>query len=201
MERNERQVAYTPRAGRRAYAAAAYRRPRSRRLRHAGRSERGPRLDRGRLHRGDAHARLDADLRHAGEVGARSGPISRPAWAASAPAGSPTGRRTRTGTTGKPADPRSYCIQKTLQAIAHGGDVDRQPDVRRPQRLSLRQDPFYATASCRRVRQLVDRILTGDWTRLAERRDSRLSHGGHLRRASADNVCANSYSRWIVVAS
>ena len=28
------------------------------------------------------------------------------------------------GTTGKMADPRSYCIQKTLQAIAHDGDVD-----------------------------------------------------------------------------
>ncbi|MCU0895112.1 MAG: nitronate monooxygenase, partial [Rhodospirillales bacterium] len=28
------------------------------------------------------------------------------------------------GTTGKPADPRSFCIQKTLQSIAHDGNVD-----------------------------------------------------------------------------
>ena len=28
--------------------------------------------------------------------------------------------------TGHKADPRSYCIQKTLQEIAHGGDVDHQ---------------------------------------------------------------------------
>ncbi len=37
---------------------------------------------------------------------------------------------------GKKADPRSFCIQKTLQDIAHGADERRgdgaQPDVQRP---------------------------------------------------------------------
>ncbi len=36
-------------------------------------------------------------------------------------AASPTGRTTTTTSTGRLADPRSFCIQKTLQDIAHGG--------------------------------------------------------------------------------
>src|SRR3546814_954666 len=30
-----------------------------------------------------------------------------------------------TNSTGRLADPRSFCIQKTLQDIAHGGDIER----------------------------------------------------------------------------
>ena len=47
--------------------------------------------------------------------------------------------------TGKRADPRSFCIQKTLQDIAHesddAGGAGAQPDVQRPQRVPLRQGP------------------------------------------------------------
>ena len=35
------------------------------------------------------------------------------------------------GTTGKKADPRSYCIQKTLQEISHSDANGRPADVRR----------------------------------------------------------------------
>ena len=49
----------------------------------------------------------------------------RTAWAASASAASPTGRRrARTYDNGKKADPRSFCIQKTLQDIAHAAPDD-----------------------------------------------------------------------------
>ena len=47
-------------------------------------------------------------------------------------------------TTGKKADPRSFCIQKTLQSIAHerrAGRGGTQPDVQRPQRLPVRVGP------------------------------------------------------------
>ena len=44
-------------------------------------------------------------------------------------------------TTGRLADPRSFCIQKTLQDIAHGGDDRAESDVRRPRRLPLQAGP------------------------------------------------------------
>ena len=49
-------------------------------------------------------------------------------------------------TTGRPADPRSFCIQKTLQDIAHGhGDpVDNQLMFAGHNVYRFRQDPFYA---------------------------------------------------------
>jgi NAD(P)H-dependent flavin oxidoreductase YrpB (nitropropane dioxygenase family) len=66
-------------------------------------------------------------------------------------------------TTGKPADPRSFCIQKTLQDIAHGtGDpVDQQLMFAGHNAYKFRQDPFYANGFVPTVRQLVQRILTG----------------------------------------
>jgi hypothetical protein len=66
--------------------------------------------------------------------------------------------------TGKKADPRSFCIQKTLQDIAH----DDKPDaVERNLMFSghnayrFATDPFYSNGFIPTVRQLVDRILTG----------------------------------------
>ena len=55
-------------------------------------------------------------------------------------------------TTGKKADPRSFCIQKTLQDIAHGDRrAGAQPDVRRAQRLSASaRTRSIRTASSRR---------------------------------------------------
>ncbi|MCS6987294.1 MAG: nitronate monooxygenase [Sphingomonadaceae bacterium] len=65
-------------------------------------------------------------------------------------------------TTGRPADPRSFCIQKTLQAIAHGGDPDRNLMFAGHSAFRFATDPFYSNGFIPTVRQLIDRILTGD---------------------------------------
>jgi len=65
-------------------------------------------------------------------------------------------------TTGKPPDPRSFCIQKTLQEIAHGGDIDQQLMFAGHNVFRFRQDPFYSNGFVPTVRQLVQRIATGD---------------------------------------
>jgi NAD(P)H-dependent flavin oxidoreductase YrpB (nitropropane dioxygenase family) len=66
---------------------------------------------------------------------------------------------------GKKADPRSFCIQKTLQDIAHNGDRD---DVLENNLMfsghnayRFGTDPFYGNGFIPTVRQLVERILTG----------------------------------------
>lgn len=66
-------------------------------------------------------------------------------------------------TTGKIPDPRSFCIQKTLQDIAHGrGDpIDDQLMFSGHNAYKFREDPFYANGFVPTVRQLVQRILTG----------------------------------------
>jgi NAD(P)H-dependent flavin oxidoreductase YrpB (nitropropane dioxygenase family) len=66
------------------------------------------------------------------------------------------------GTTGKPADPRSFCIQKTLQSIAHDGNVDDNLMFAGHNAYRFARDPFYANGFIPSVRQLVDRIVTGD---------------------------------------
>ncbi|HEU5047764.1 MAG TPA: nitronate monooxygenase [Rickettsiales bacterium] len=64
-------------------------------------------------------------------------------------------------TTGKKADPRSFCIQKTLQAIVHTGDVENQLMFSGHNAYKFGQDPFYANGFVPTVKQLVDRIMTG----------------------------------------
>ncbi|MBA3837313.1 MAG: nitronate monooxygenase, partial [Zymomonas sp.] len=64
--------------------------------------------------------------------------------------------------TGRLADPRSFCIQKTLQEIAHGGDADRNLMFAGHGAYKFKQDPFYSNGFVPTVKQLVDRILTGD---------------------------------------
>ena len=65
-------------------------------------------------------------------------------------------------TTGRLADPRSFCIQKTLQDIAHGGPVDRNLMFAGHAAFRFKRDPFYSNGFVPTVGQLVDRILTGD---------------------------------------
>ena len=65
-------------------------------------------------------------------------------------------------TTGYLADPRSFCIQKTLQSIAHGGDVDQNLMFAGHNVYKFKRDPFYSNGFVPTVKQLVDRILTGD---------------------------------------
>ena len=64
--------------------------------------------------------------------------------------------------TGRLADPRSFCIQKTLQDISHGGPIDENLMFAGHAAYRFKQDPFYSNNFTPTVRQLVDRILTGD---------------------------------------
>jgi nitronate monooxygenase len=67
-----------------------------------------------------------------------------------------------TNTTGRLADPRSFCIQKTLQDIAHGGPVEQNLMFAGHNAYNFKKDPFYSNGFVPSVKQLVDRILTGD---------------------------------------
>jgi len=64
--------------------------------------------------------------------------------------------------TGRLADPRSFCIQKSLQDIAHGGDIDKNLMFAGHAAYRFKNDPFYSNNFTPTVKQLVDRILTGD---------------------------------------
>ena len=63
--------------------------------------------------------------------------------------------------TGRLADPRSFCIQKTLQDIAHGGPVEQNLMFAGHAAFRFKNDPFYSNGFVPTVKQLVDRILTG----------------------------------------
>ncbi len=65
-------------------------------------------------------------------------------------------------TTGYLADPRSFCIQKTLKDIVHGGDINQNLMFAGHAAHNFRTDPFYSNNFTPTVKQLVDRILTGD---------------------------------------
>lgn len=67
-----------------------------------------------------------------------------------------------TNSTGRLADPRSFCIQKTLQDIVHGGDPDQNLMFAGHGAFQFKRDPFYSNGFVPTVKQLVDRILTGD---------------------------------------
>lgn len=69
---------------------------------------------------------------------------------------------TEGNSTGRLADPRSFCIQKTLQDIAHGGPIEQNLMFAGHSAFRFRKDPFYSNGFVPTTRQLVDRILTGD---------------------------------------
>lgn len=66
------------------------------------------------------------------------------------------------GSTGKKADPRSFCIQKTLQTIIHDGDIENELMFAGHNAYRFSEDPFYSNGFIPTVRQLVERIETGD---------------------------------------
>ena len=66
------------------------------------------------------------------------------------------------GSTGKKADPRSFCIQKTLQAISHSEDVEFELMFAGHNAYRFADDPFYSNGFIPSVRELVDRLKTGD---------------------------------------
>lgn len=65
------------------------------------------------------------------------------------------------GTTGRKPDPRSFCIQKTLQNISHDGDVEHQLMFAGHNAYRFATDPWYANGFVPSVKQLVERIATG----------------------------------------
>jgi len=65
------------------------------------------------------------------------------------------------GSTGKIPDPRTFCIQKHLQAIAHGEDPDKHLMFAGHVAHRFGEDPFYANNFIPTTQQLVDRIMTG----------------------------------------
>ncbi len=66
---------------------------------------------------------------------------------------------------GKKADPRSFCIQKTLQDIAHERDnesaLDHNLMFAGHNAFRFGSDPFYSNGYVPSVRELMERILTG----------------------------------------
>jgi NAD(P)H-dependent flavin oxidoreductase YrpB (nitropropane dioxygenase family) len=65
------------------------------------------------------------------------------------------------GTTGRKPDPRSFCIQRTLQSIAHDNDPDHNLMFSGHNAYRFGEDPYYANGFVPTVKQLVERIATG----------------------------------------
>jgi nitronate monooxygenase len=67
--------------------------------------------------------------------------------------------------TGKRPDPRSFCIQKTLQTVAHQSDdseaMENNLMFSGHNAFRFAHDPFYSNGFVPTVKQLVERILTG----------------------------------------
>jgi len=66
------------------------------------------------------------------------------------------------GTTGKKADPRSFCIQKTLQNISHSEEIENNLMFAGHAAYRFATDPFYANGFIPTVGELVERLMTGD---------------------------------------
>lgn len=64
--------------------------------------------------------------------------------------------------TGRGADPRSFCIQKTLMDIAHGGPLEKNLMFAGHSAFNFSSDPFYSNGFVPTVKELIDRIVTGD---------------------------------------
>ncbi|HBM91246.1 MAG TPA: nitronate monooxygenase, partial [Rhodospirillaceae bacterium] len=64
-------------------------------------------------------------------------------------------------TTGRMADPRSFCIQESLQNVAHEGDVEDFLLFAGHNAYRFGEDPFYKDGFVPTVTQLVERIMTG----------------------------------------
>jgi nitronate monooxygenase len=65
-------------------------------------------------------------------------------------------------TTGKKADPRSFCIQKTLQDVAHGAGVENELMFSGHNAYKFKNDPWYANGFVPTVAQLIERIRQGE---------------------------------------
>jgi len=64
-------------------------------------------------------------------------------------------------TTGHKVDPRSYCIQKTLQAALKQNNVENELMFSGHNAFKFKNDPYYANGFIPSIEELVQRILTG----------------------------------------
>ena len=64
--------------------------------------------------------------------------------------------------TGYKADPRSFCIQKTLQDVRHGIDIDNQLMFSGHSAYRFKTDPLYANGHIPTIQELVDKIMVGE---------------------------------------
>lgn len=64
-------------------------------------------------------------------------------------------------TTGRRPDPRSFCIQKTLQDSIHDDNIDHNLMFAGHNAYRFATDPFYANGHIPTVKQLFDRLLIG----------------------------------------
>lgn len=65
-------------------------------------------------------------------------------------------------TTGKKADPRSFCIQKTLQNIIGGAPVDHQLMFAGHAAFRFQRDPLYKNGHIPTMQELIDAIMRGE---------------------------------------
>ena len=65
------------------------------------------------------------------------------------------------GTNGRKADPRSFCIQKTLQEISHSDRFEDQLMFAGHNAYRFKDDPFYSNGFIPTVKELVERLVTG----------------------------------------
>ena len=63
--------------------------------------------------------------------------------------------------TGRKADPRSFCIQKTLQDISHDGALEENLVFAGHNAYRFGSDPFYSNGFVPTAKQLVERIRSG----------------------------------------
>jgi len=66
------------------------------------------------------------------------------------------------GTTGRKSDPRSFCIQKALQNIAHGMPVDNELMFAGHNAYRFGEDPLYAKGHIPTVAELMAAIVAGN---------------------------------------
>jgi hypothetical protein len=62
---------------------------------------------------------------------------------------------------GKKADPRSFCIQKTLQEIRDGIDIENQLMFAGHNAYRFAGVPLYSNGNVPTIKELVDTIMTG----------------------------------------
>lgn len=65
------------------------------------------------------------------------------------------------GSTGRKPDPRSFCIQKTLQNSIHGHDIQHNLMFGGHNAYRFAEDPFYANNFTPTVRELIEALKKG----------------------------------------